>query len=252
MAERVVIDPITRIEGHLRMELETDGGAITNAWSQNTQFRGLEMIVRASGELMEQRGLKNFAAGVIAQIAALLDLPPEGLICARETEKGEAGMQVIAAAGKYSEQINHSLAEIVDPEVRDAIELALVSGESCYAAHSTTLLLEGHGRRIAIYLENRHKIESFDRHLLEVFCANITIGFENTALYSKLHNLAYFDPLTGLPNRLRFLQEKLKLSRIRSILDIGFHYLLLCNRHGGLSMVIRYGYCRCGSIAIEI
>ena len=45
MAERVVIDPITRIEGHLRMELETDGGAITNAWSQNTQFRGLEMIV---------------------------------------------------------------------------------------------------------------------------------------------------------------------------------------------------------------
>ena len=46
MAERVVIDPITRIEGHLRMELETDGGAITNAWSQNTQFRGLEMIVK--------------------------------------------------------------------------------------------------------------------------------------------------------------------------------------------------------------
>ena len=173
----------------------------------NASRRGLEMIVRASGELMEQRGLKNFAAGVITQIAALLDLPPEGLICARETETGEAGMQVIAAAGKYSDLISHSLAEIPAPEVRSAIEQALSCGESCYAAHSTTLLLEGRGRRIAVYLENRHKIESFDRHLLEVFCANITIGFENTALYSKLHNLAYFDPLTGLPNRLRFLHE---------------------------------------------
>lgn len=173
----------------------------------NASRRGLELIVRASGELMEQRGLKNFAAGVITQLAALLDLPPEGLICARETDQGETGMQVIAAGGKYSELINHTLAEIPAGDVRDAIDQALLEGESCFQPHSTTLLLDGHGRRIAVYLETRHKIDSFDRHLLEVFCANITIGFENTALYSKLHNLAYFDPLTGLPNRLRFLHE---------------------------------------------
>ncbi|MDR0431896.1 MAG: nickel-dependent hydrogenase large subunit [Bifidobacteriaceae bacterium] len=45
MAERVVIDPITRIEGHLRIELEADAGKITDAWSETTQFRGLEEIV---------------------------------------------------------------------------------------------------------------------------------------------------------------------------------------------------------------
>ncbi|MDR0488251.1 MAG: nickel-dependent hydrogenase large subunit [Propionibacteriaceae bacterium] len=46
MADRVVIDPITRIEGHLRLELETSGGKITDAWSQATQFRGLETILQ--------------------------------------------------------------------------------------------------------------------------------------------------------------------------------------------------------------
>jgi len=45
MANRVTIDPLTRIEGHLRIELETDGEAITKAWSESTQFRGIETIV---------------------------------------------------------------------------------------------------------------------------------------------------------------------------------------------------------------
>ena len=46
MAEQVVIDPLTRIEGHLRIEMETDAEKIKKAWSVSTQFRGLELIVR--------------------------------------------------------------------------------------------------------------------------------------------------------------------------------------------------------------
>lgn len=45
MAERVVVDPLTRIEGHLRMEMEVENGTITNAWSETTMFRGIEKIV---------------------------------------------------------------------------------------------------------------------------------------------------------------------------------------------------------------
>jgi hydrogenase large subunit len=44
--ERIIIDPITRIEGHLRMELETDGGKISKAWACSTQFRGIERILQ--------------------------------------------------------------------------------------------------------------------------------------------------------------------------------------------------------------
>lgn len=45
-AERVVIDPLTRIEGHLRMEMEADGGTINDAWCEVTQFRGIEIILK--------------------------------------------------------------------------------------------------------------------------------------------------------------------------------------------------------------
>ncbi|HET9405635.1 MAG TPA: nickel-dependent hydrogenase large subunit [Candidatus Sulfotelmatobacter sp.] len=43
---RIVIDPVTRIEGHLRIEAEVNGGAVTDAWSSGTMFRGIELILR--------------------------------------------------------------------------------------------------------------------------------------------------------------------------------------------------------------
>jgi [NiFe] hydrogenase large subunit/hydrogenase large subunit len=43
---RIVVDPITRIEGHLRIEAEIEGGKIKDAWSSATMFRGIEKILK--------------------------------------------------------------------------------------------------------------------------------------------------------------------------------------------------------------
>ena len=45
---RVVVDPVTRIEGHLRIEAEVDGGAVRDAWSSSTMFRGIEIILKGA------------------------------------------------------------------------------------------------------------------------------------------------------------------------------------------------------------
>ncbi len=44
--ERVVVDPITRIEGHLRIEAQMDGNKISHAYSSGTMVRGIEVILR--------------------------------------------------------------------------------------------------------------------------------------------------------------------------------------------------------------
>jgi hydrogenase large subunit len=46
MTERVVVDPITRIEGHLRIEAELSGDTIIGAYSSGTMVRGIETILR--------------------------------------------------------------------------------------------------------------------------------------------------------------------------------------------------------------
>jgi Ni,Fe-hydrogenase I large subunit len=42
----VVVDPVTRIEGHLRIEAEVDGGMVKEAFSSSTMFRGIEIILK--------------------------------------------------------------------------------------------------------------------------------------------------------------------------------------------------------------
>jgi hydrogenase large subunit len=46
MGKLITIDPVTRIEGHLRIDAEVEGGAIKNAWSSGTMWRGIETILQ--------------------------------------------------------------------------------------------------------------------------------------------------------------------------------------------------------------
>ena len=46
MGNKIMIDPITRIEGHLRIEVEVEGGKVKDAWSSGQMFRGIELILQ--------------------------------------------------------------------------------------------------------------------------------------------------------------------------------------------------------------
>ncbi len=67
---KVVIDPITRIEGHLRIEVEVENGVVKNAWSSSQLFRGLEIILKGR----DPRDAQHFtqrACGVCTYVHAL-------------------------------------------------------------------------------------------------------------------------------------------------------------------------------------
>ncbi len=46
MAKRIVVDPVTRIEGHLRIDCEVDNGKVKKAWSSGQMWRGIEVILQ--------------------------------------------------------------------------------------------------------------------------------------------------------------------------------------------------------------
>jgi len=46
LAKKIVVDPITRIEGHLRIEAKVENGRVVDAWSSSTMFRGIELILK--------------------------------------------------------------------------------------------------------------------------------------------------------------------------------------------------------------
>jgi len=66
----VVVDPVTRIEGHLRIVVEVDNGKIKNAWSSSQLFRGLEIILKGR----DPRDAQHFtqrSCGVCTYVHAL-------------------------------------------------------------------------------------------------------------------------------------------------------------------------------------
>ncbi len=84
---RTTIDPVTRIEGHLRIEMEVEDGKIVDAWSSAGLFRGMELILenRTADDAIQiaQRicgvcPVSHANAAAMASEKALGVNPPEG------------------------------------------------------------------------------------------------------------------------------------------------------------------------------
>jgi len=70
MAERIVVDPVTRIEGHLRIEAEIKDGKITDAYSSGTMVRGFELILNGR-DPRDAWAFTERACGVCTTVHAL-------------------------------------------------------------------------------------------------------------------------------------------------------------------------------------
>ena len=70
MSNRIVIDPITRIEGHLRVEIEVRDGKIVDAFSSGTMVRGFERILKGR-DPRDAWAFTERACGVCTTVHAL-------------------------------------------------------------------------------------------------------------------------------------------------------------------------------------
>jgi Ni,Fe-hydrogenase I large subunit len=104
---RVVVDPVTRIEGHLRIEAQVDGGAVTDAWSSGTMFRGIELILRGrdprEGWLWAQR-----ICGVCTMVHALASVRSvENALGIEVPSNAELIRNIIAATQYIQDHVVH-------------------------------------------------------------------------------------------------------------------------------------------------
>lgn len=70
MANRIVVDPITRIEGHLRVEVEVKDGKVVDAYSSGTMVRGFELILKGR-DPRDAWAFTERACGVCTTVHAL-------------------------------------------------------------------------------------------------------------------------------------------------------------------------------------
>lgn len=194
--------------------------------------RGLELIVKASTELMAQKGLHNFSAGVLQQISALLGRQIEGFVCSQledgVTAPPSADLIIIATSDSFSMHLERNLSCINNDAIRRLVTHSTSAQKNIFEREYAILHFENPSQRnLSVLLETKLQINEMEKSLLEVFCSNISVGLNNVMLTSRLHRFAYFDPLTGLANRLKLLQtlsetlqSSVKEGTVLSLIDI--------------------------------
>jgi diguanylate cyclase (GGDEF)-like protein len=195
-----------------RIKLFTTVTAAIRSYEQiraiNASRRGLDLIVQASTELMGLQGLQDFADGVITQIAGLLHIKPDGLLCVQDdTDDKNHDLFIVATAGQYTPLLNKQLAGINDARVIHMVRRAINEQRNIYDPTFAVLYFTGNAdRKFAAYLNTGAPLDEVNQGLLEVFCSNISVGLDNVVLVTRLHNFAFYDPLCHLPNRTKFVE----------------------------------------------
>jgi diguanylate cyclase (GGDEF)-like protein len=195
-----------------RIKLYTTVTAAVRSYEQiraiNSSRRGLDQIVRASTELMSLHGVKNFASGVLTQIADILGTESDGVLCVHEPADVRARhLPVMACAGSFVRLSGGVLDPGCDPRVADAIARTLAQRASIFEMEYATLYFGGRScRDFAAFVRLPRALGDIEKRLLEVFRSNVSVGLENVELVSHLHNAAFYDQLSKLPNRTRLVE----------------------------------------------
>jgi diguanylate cyclase (GGDEF)-like protein len=192
-----------------RIKLYTVVTAAIRSYEQictiNSSSSGLDLILHASTELMALQSLEEFTDGVLKQVTRLLGIPNNGLLCVQEyLHNQETELFVVAATGDYRDLINQQVSSFSEQHVRDALKRAQHEHRHVYGRDSISLHFTGNAERnfVAFFRTDR-PLNPIELRLLEVFCKNISVGLANIMLVTHLHNSAFYDSLTKLPNRTR-------------------------------------------------
>ncbi|MGR9051396.1 MAG: bifunctional diguanylate cyclase/phosphodiesterase [Gammaproteobacteria bacterium] len=196
-----------------RVKLYTSLTAAIRAYDQlqrlNASRLGLKRILDASHIFITAKGLRDFAEGVIMQLAGFIGIEPEGLVCARSI--GHDGTaphyEIIGAAGHYANLINRPLTQIDNPTVHRLIEQCLNEQQSILENRAVVLFCPGRsGQDFATYIDSNRSLRESDRSLIDLFCYNIGLCGDNITLIDHLRIAATADSLVKLPNRLAFIE----------------------------------------------
>ena len=190
--------------------------ALTTAVRSYKQIRmieaskeGLGLIVKSSAELLSQQGLNAFAHGVIVQLAALMGVPAEGLICVHHSNHERIeDSQIIAAAGSYCLLIDQPLSQLAEQSVRESLSSSLRNQCNVFASSGIALYLGSDERGgMSCYVANVANLDEIDAGLLELFCNNIRVFADNLSLLDRLKNHAYWDATLNLPNKIALCER---------------------------------------------
>jgi response regulator RpfG family c-di-GMP phosphodiesterase len=153
--------------------------------------KGLEKIISASASIFELQSFRNFVSGVLLQLVSILQLRNDALCCTASgiTATALSGeLRVMAATGRYmSTLVDKKVIDVVEPEVYQLIWKALTERRTIFDNnHYVAYFRSKTGYENIIYLERSGDLHDWEKDLIDIFCSNVAIAYENIYLNQEL------------------------------------------------------------------
>ncbi|MDF2721708.1 MAG: hypothetical protein K0Q59_1383 [Paenibacillus sp.] len=150
---------------------------------------GLEEIIKASSTIFELQSMKKFASGVLTQLTSIVHLHKNALHCSLAVTKEGSDIFILAASGDFVVPKNHKLRDVVDDTIASDIERSFAEKTSRFFDDRLVIYVKSKtGIENVIYLNGFQSLSEWDRYLIEIYCTNVTIAFENIYLNQEVEN----------------------------------------------------------------
>ncbi|MBR7798597.1 bifunctional diguanylate cyclase/phosphodiesterase [Undibacterium fentianense] len=178
--------------------------------------QGLEVIIGASGLLMTTNNLNEFTQLLLEYVFEILGEAPPAFVCTANFTHTPSthnvdfapGLRVIACSDHYETWREKPFVLVAEKLEQHLVQVAQFEQRHLFETHHTVLYLSNlAGATLAIYIKKGLLDHPEKIRLLQTFSSNASVCLDNVMLNSKMHNLAFYDPLTGLNNRLQLLQN---------------------------------------------
>jgi HD-GYP domain-containing protein (c-di-GMP phosphodiesterase class II) len=151
---------------------------------------GLEKIINASASIFKIQQMGSFVQGVLTQLVSLLKLGGNAFCCGSERfAKDDVAdcLRVLAGIGDYADDGGRLIGEVVSQHILDDVHAAIVFEKNIFAAdHVVLFVLSSGGGGNFIYVDGTRELTVFDRDLLNIFCSNVAVAFDNISLAYEL------------------------------------------------------------------
>lgn len=166
---------------------------------------GLERLINSLSTLYSRQALDEFANGILGQLGALLDVEPDGLVCAVDSPEPDDGpcYRILAAGGELEAYTGAPIDTLPYSTEADLIRRCIETGQTISESAGTALALTTHtGAKGAVFIKLPPEGIADDENdkLLRLFAINASTAYENANLFEETRNLAFTDPVTSLPS----------------------------------------------------
>ena len=152
--------------------------------------RGLQRVIQASSHIFSKQKSHEFASAVLDQLTNLVGMRTGALYCKVKELSGFAAPErftVTAANGDYKQYVDRYADIGLPAHIADSLRLAFENRQSLIKEdHYVLYFTDSQATESLLYVGETLKLSELDFQLVEIFCTNVSIAFENLHLNQEL------------------------------------------------------------------